>query len=81
MDTANRWIDPHWRELFQLHSTWVALFWMAFYGLFTLAQIFAFNGVLGSFMTTHPTLFGLSFMFATLTWGIARLTNQPGTQL
>lgn len=81
MDAADKWIDPHWREFFQLHSTWVAIFWASFYGVFTVAQIFAFNGVLSVFMTSHPVVFATSFLVATITWALARLTNQPGTQL
>ena len=80
MNAVTKWIDPNWRQFFKLHSSWVAMFWLAFYGLFSCVQILAYNEKL-PIVTEHPLLFTMSFCVATVTWGIARVTNQPGTQL
>jgi uncharacterized iron-regulated membrane protein len=74
-----QWLDKHasptWRNWHKLHSTWVSLFWFAFYGM--TCAIYAFTGL--TIVQEHPLIFTVMCMAATVTWGIARMTKQPGT--
>lgn len=73
------WMDAHaspaWRQWHKLHSSWVSIFWFAFYG--ALVSMDAFIGT--SLVQAHPIGFTLVSMGATVTWGVARMTKQPGT--
>lgn len=74
-----QWLDAHaspaWRQWHLLHSSWVAMFWCAFYGM--VLSLDAFTGT--AMVQSHPFVFMGICMMATLTWGIARMTKQPGT--
>lgn len=74
-----QWLDAHaspaWRDWHKLHSSWTALFWFLFYGF--LCSLTAWAGT--TIVQEHPVAFTAICMFSTLTWGVARLTKQPGT--
>jgi hypothetical protein len=70
VQAADAHLDPGWRTSYKWHSLWAAAFWGSFGCILTILPVFV----------TYDNLlwFGPLMLLMSVTFAIARFTNQPG---